>query len=96
MDSGELRSPHDSRHQFTWSFIIDILGRTLHWGGKPLRMSGVPIYDHFMGVSLNPGLGPVDLNIFAEVRVPWVLLFLISLSGAVKQYKEMGRVTTTC
>jgi len=56
-------------------------------------MSGVPIYDHFMGVSLNPRLGVVDLKMFAEVRVPWVLLFLISLSGVVKQYEEMGRVT---
>jgi delta24(24(1))-sterol reductase len=78
---------------FTCSALIDILGRTVHWGGKPLRMSGVPLYDHFMGVSLNPRLGPVDLKMFAEVRVPWVLLFLISLSGAVKQYEEMGRVT---
>ncbi|WVQ85315.1 hypothetical protein IAT38_007480 [Cryptococcus sp. DSM 104549] len=78
---------------FTVSIIIDLAGRIFHYGGKPLRMSGVPIYDHFMGVSLNPRIGSIDLKMFAEVRVPWVLLFLISLSGAVKQYEELGRVT---
>jgi delta24(24(1))-sterol reductase len=78
---------------FTVTFLIDVLARTFHYGGKPLRMSGNWIYDDFMGVSLNPRLGPVDLKMFAEVRVPWVLLFLISLSGAVKQYEDLGRVT---
>lgn len=78
---------------FTCSALIEFFGRTAHWGGKPLRMSGVWVYDHFMGVTLNPRLGPVDLKMFAEVRVPWVLLFLISISGAVKQYEEMGYVT---
>jgi delta24(24(1))-sterol reductase len=78
---------------FIISFVIEILARTCHYGGAPLRMSGVWIYDHFMGVSLNPRLGPIDLKMFAEVRVPWVLLFLISLSGTVKQYEDLGYVT---
>lgn len=78
---------------YTISATIDILARTVHYGGAPLRMSGVAVYDHFMGVSLNPRLGPIDLKMFAEVRVPWVLLFLISLSGVVKQYEDLGRVT---
>lgn len=78
---------------FVISFIIEILARTHHYGGAPLRMSGVWVYDHFMGVSLNPRLGPVDLKMFAEVRVPWILLFLISLSGTVKQYEDLGYVT---
>lgn len=58
-----------------------------------MRLSNNWVYDHFMGVSLNPRIGPVDLKMFAEVRVPWVLLFFISLSGAVKQYEELGYVT---
>ena len=78
---------------FSCSLLIDVLGRTMHYGGKPIRMSGIPVYDHFMGLSLNPRIGPIDLKMFAEVRIPWVLLFLISLSGAVKQYEERGRVT---
>jgi delta24(24(1))-sterol reductase len=56
-------------------------------------MSNVWLYDVFMGASLNPRIGVIDLKMFAEVRVPWVLLFLIALSGTVKQYEEMGRVT---
>lgn len=78
---------------FVITFTIDFLARNFNYGGKPLRMSGNFIYDDFMGVSLNPRIGVIDLKMFAEVRVPWVLLFLISLSGAVKQYEELGRVT---
>ncbi|ORY27457.1 ergosterol biosynthesis ERG4/ERG24 [Naematelia encephala] len=78
---------------FACSSIIEFGGRAFHWGGKPMRLSGVWVYDHFMGVSLNPRIGPIDLKMFAEVRVPWVLLFLISLSGVVKQYEELGYVT---
>lgn len=78
---------------FACSLLIELGGRLAHWGGKPFRLSGVWVYDHFMGVSLNPRIGPIDLKMFAEVRVPWVLLFLISLSGVVKQYEDSGRVT---
>jgi delta24(24(1))-sterol reductase len=78
---------------FTCSFLIELGGRLFHWGGKPMRLSHVWVYDHFMGVSLNPRIGVIDLKMFAEVRVPWVLLFFIALSGAVKQYEELGRVT---
>lgn len=69
-------------------------------------MSGNVIYDVFMGASLNPRLftsrafalgrkrwDGVDLKMFAEVRVPWVLLFMIAVSGAVKQYQDLGYVT---
>lgn len=47
----------------------------------------------FMGAVLNPRIGPVDVKMFAEVRIPWVLLFLISVSGACKQYEKLGYVT---
>jgi delta24(24(1))-sterol reductase len=78
---------------FICTLVIERLGRAFHYGGKPLRLSGVWVYDIFMGVTLNPRLGPIDRKMFAEVRVPWVLLFLIGLSGAVKQYEDLGRVT---
>jgi delta24(24(1))-sterol reductase len=78
---------------FVCTLVIDGAARVFHYGGKPIRMSGVWVYDVFMGASLNPRLGPVDLKMFAEVRVPWVLLFLIALSGTVKQYEDLGRVT---
>ena len=57
------------------------------------RMSGNLIYDFFMGAELNPRIGPIDLKMWAEVRIPWVLLFMISLSGACKQYEQYGYVT---
>lgn len=57
------------------------------------RMSGNFAYDLFMGAALNPRIGIVDLKMWAEVRIPWVLLFLISVSGACQQYEVYGYVT---
>lgn len=91
---------------FTFTLLIYFLAVNFHFGGKPMRMSGNLIYDIFMGASLNPrlfksrvfGLGRkrwegVDLKMFAEVRVPWVLLFMTAISGGVKQYEEFGYIT---
>ncbi|KAF8630129.1 hypothetical protein AX15_003085 [Amanita polypyramis BW_CC] len=58
-----------------------------------IRMSGNFIYDVFMGASLNPRIGPIDLKMWAEVRIPWVLVFFMSVSGACKQYENYGYVT---
>ncbi|KZP01435.1 ERG4/ERG24 ergosterol biosynthesis protein [Calocera viscosa TUFC12733] len=61
--------------------------------GEQIRMSGNTIYDFFMGACLNPRIGSVDLKMWAEVRIPWVLLFLIAVSGSCKQYDTFGYVT---
>ncbi|CAH7672641.1 delta24(24(1))-sterol reductase [Phakopsora pachyrhizi] len=61
--------------------------------GQSVRMSGNVIYDFFMGASLNPRIGHIDVKLFAEVRIPWILLFLIATSGSVKQYEMLGYVT---
>ncbi|THG92652.1 hypothetical protein EW026_g8324 [Hermanssonia centrifuga] len=61
--------------------------------GNQIRMSGNFIYDVFMGACLNPRLGPIDLKMWLEVRIPWVLVFFMSVSGACKQYEELGYVT---
>lgn len=58
-----------------------------------MRMSGNFAYDIFMGAALNPRIGSVDLKMWAEVRIPWVLLFLIAVSGGVKQYEVYGYCT---
>jgi delta24(24(1))-sterol reductase len=91
---------------FFFTGLIYFLAVNFNYGGKPMRMSGNLIYDIFMGASLNPRLFTseifklgrkewqgVDLKMFAEVRVPWVLLFMIAVSGAFKQYEDFGRVT---
>lgn len=46
-----------------------------------------------MGSSLSPRIGHIDVKLFAEVRIPWILLFLISLSGSMNQYETLGYVT---
>lgn len=61
--------------------------------GNQIRMSGNFIYDVFMGAVLNPRIGSVDLKMWLEVRIPWVLLFLIAVSGGCKQYEQYGYVT---
>ncbi|CAG8748183.1 35058_t:CDS:2, partial [Racocetra persica] len=63
--------------------------------GKQYRMSGYLMYDLFMGAALNPRLGRVDLKMFAEIRIPWVLLFYISVSAAIKEYELFGYISSS-
>jgi len=56
-------------------------------------MSGNVIYDYFAGAVLNPRIGNIDIKMWCEVRIPWVLLFLISLGGVAKQYDQYGYVS---
>ncbi|KAK6464288.1 ergosterol biosynthesis ERG4/ERG24 [Scheffersomyces coipomensis] len=58
------------------------------------RMTGNPIYDIFMGAPLNPRIGKyLDLKMFFEVRIPWFILFFLSLSTCFKQYEDYGKVS---
>jgi delta24(24(1))-sterol reductase len=57
-------------------------------------MTGSFVYDFFMGASLNPRVGRLDLKMWAEIRVSWILLFLLTASAAAHQYKEYGTVST--
>ncbi|GKT71391.1 putative c-24 sterol reductase protein [Colletotrichum tofieldiae] len=58
------------------------------------RMTGNHIYDFFMGAELNPRLFDwLDLKMLFEVRIPWFLLFLLSLSTATLQYERYGYVS---
>ena len=61
-----------------------------------MRMSGNFIYDVFMGAALNPRIRPVDLKMWAEVRIPWVIVFFLAVSGACKQYELYGAVAPVC
>jgi Delta24(24(1))-sterol reductase len=62
--------------------------------GNTHRMSGSVVYDYFMGAWLNPRIGRLDLKMWAEIRVAWILLFLLTASAAARQYQEHGRVST--
>ncbi|KAK9351126.1 ergosterol biosynthesis ERG4/ERG24 [Lipomyces doorenjongii] len=57
------------------------------------RMSGSFVYDVFMGAILNPRIGIIDLKMFYEVRLPWYILFLTTVSSAVRQYERYGYVS---
>ncbi|KAI9670123.1 MAG: C-24(28) sterol reductase [Caeruleum heppii] len=58
------------------------------------RMSGYPVYDFFMGAELNPRMfGILDFKMFFEVRLPWYILFLVSLGAAARQYEQFGWVS---
>eukprot|EP01096_Ripella_sp_DP13-Kostka_P006888 TRINITY_DN2481_c0_g1_i2.p1 TRINITY_DN2481_c0_g1~~TRINITY_DN2481_c0_g1_i2.p1 ORF type:complete len:486 (+),score=216.90 TRINITY_DN2481_c0_g1_i2:58-1458(+) len=59
---------------------------------KTHRMSGNHVYDFFMGAWLNPRIGTFDLKFWAETRVSWIMLFLLTASAAVKQYELEGTV----
>ena len=62
--------------------------------GAQHRMTGNVIYDFFMGAELNPRLlGWLDFKMFFEVRLPWFILFLLSLGAALKQYDQYGKVS---
>lgn len=58
------------------------------------RLTGYPIYDFFMGAELNPRIGILDFKMFYEVRIPWFILLLITLSVAARQYETYGYIST--
>jgi Delta24(24(1))-sterol reductase len=61
--------------------------------GAEHRMTGVFVYDFFMGAELNPRLlNWLDFKMFFEVRMPWFILFFMSLAAAAKQYEDRGYV----
>ena len=61
--------------------------------GDNYRMSGNWIYDYFMGSTLNPRIGSVDIKMFCEIRISWTLLFAIAMGAVSKQYELYGRVS---
>ncbi|XHG06446.1 Delta(24(24(1)))-sterol reductase erg4B [Aspergillus wentii] len=62
--------------------------------GAEHRMTGYPIYDFFMGAELNPRMfGILDFKMFFEVRLPWYILFFLSLGAAARQYEVYGYVS---
>lgn len=61
--------------------------------GAEHRMTGSHVYDFFMGAELNPRLFKwLDMKMFFEVRIPWYILFLLSLATALKQWEIYGKV----
>lgn len=62
--------------------------------GAGHRMTGNHVYDFFMGAELNPRMfGWLDFKMFFEVRMPWYILFLLSLGACARQYEQLGYVS---
>lgn len=77
-----------------WGFVMSGLVYVFSsMMGKNHRMSGNFFYDYFMGACLNPRIVKVDLKMWAEIRLPWPVLFYLSLSCLLKQYETYGTVT---
>lgn len=79
----------------------DILSFIIHFYAKFTNQSSDEtdsfLYDFFMGIWLNPRLTflgrDIDLKLLSEARLSWLLLFLISVSCATKQYEVFGNVS---
>ncbi|GAA5942691.1 hypothetical protein JCM10213_005944 [Rhodosporidiobolus nylandii] len=61
--------------------------------GERYRMSGNLVYDYFMGSTLNPRIGTVDIKMFCEIRISWTLLFALAMGAVTKQYEQYGYVS---
>ena len=82
----------------TAMIIANVVAVLVYFGAKATgnaeRMSGSFLYDFFMGAWLNPRVGRLDLKMWAEVRVSWLTLFLLTASGAAHQFSTYGTVST--
>lgn len=70
-----------------------VLAAVIYILGDGYRMSGNLIYDYFMGSVLNPRLGPVDIKMWAEIRISWTLLFALAMGAVAKQHQDYGYVS---
>ena len=66
--------------------------------GNAERRSGNVLHDFFMGAWLNPRIGMLDLKMWAEIRVSWLTLFLLTASAAAHQYSAYGKrpIASSC
>ncbi|KAJ1677954.1 C-24(28) sterol reductase [Spiromyces aspiralis] len=46
-----------------------------------------------MGACLYPRIGDLDIKLFVELRLPWPMLFFVSVGCAVHQYQTIGHTT---
>lgn len=76
-------------------FLVSIVAYvSALYRGAEHRMTGYHIYDFFMGAELNPRMfGILDFKMFFEVRLPWYILFLVTLGTAARQDETFGYVS---
>ncbi len=59
------------------------------------KFSGSALYDFYMGIELNPRIGPIDLKLFFNGRPGIVAWTIINFSFACQQYAWYGYVTNS-
>lgn len=59
------------------------------------KFSGNFLYDFYMGIELNPRIGPIDFKLFFNGRPGIIAWTLINLSFASEQYMQYGTVTNS-
>lgn len=79
------------------SLAIFVYVKALYFPSHPedRKFSGNALYDFFMGVELNPRLGPIDLKLFFNGRPGIVAWTLINLSFASAQYARYGSLSNS-
>lgn len=60
--------------------------------GKCVFRCSTLAHDFVMGGYLNPRLGSIDLKLWAEIRVSWMLLYALDISAALCLRDELGYV----
>lgn len=70
-----------------------VLAAVIYAIGEKYRMSGNLVYDYFMGSTLNPRIGSVDVKMWAEIRISWILLSTFAVGAVAKQYQTYGYVS---
>lgn len=65
----------------------------LHEGGH--EATGNAVYDTFMGVLRHPRCGHVHLKMLYDIRLPWALVFFVSLSCALRQARDEGFISAS-
>ena len=82
-----------------WALVLYVgscLGNCWLYRSAPqVRVSGNPLHDFFMGATLNPRLPSlwsprVDLKMFAEIRMSWLLFWVNTASCAAEMYRSQG------
>lgn len=80
---------------FGLAFLVTIKAYLFPSFPKDRKFSGNFIYDFFMGIELNPRIGPIDLKLFFNGRPGIVAWTLINISFAAAQYERYGLVTNS-
>eukprot|EP01134_Creolimax_fragrantissima_P005448 CFRG5448T1 len=60
-----------------------------------VKTSHSSFYDFFMGVELNPRIGPIDFKLFHNGRIGIILWTLVNISCAAAQYERHGYITNS-